>query len=100
MNIIDSNSDTVMIYSFNIQNYGHLRFKLDLSHLYLNWNDNVYEMITGKEGIYIKEFAIDIMKVRMVVSSQNDFNIMSKRDGENNIYIWLSLLMLEYVMLY
>jgi hypothetical protein len=84
----------------------HLLPELDLSHVYLCWdrsssttNCYVCEMMNDKEGIYIKESAIDNMKVYGVIDRKKGFNIWFSSDVENVIHIWFKRLALEYVML-
>jgi hypothetical protein len=57
-------------------------------------------MMTDKDGIYIKEYAIDSLKVSGVIGRKKGFYIWFSSDAENDIYIWFRKLMLEYVMLY
>jgi hypothetical protein len=69
-NTIDTNHETVKVYSFNSDawNYYQLLPELDLSPVYLHWdlsstaNGYVCEMMIDNEVIYIKEYPLDSMK--------------------------------------
>jgi hypothetical protein len=67
--------------------------KFDFPHAYLHCdlsssfvNDYVRQMMTEKEGIYIKEYAVDNMKAIEIIKT--GFNIRFTSDGENSIHIW------------
>jgi hypothetical protein len=81
-NTIDSSHNTIKFYSFNGENCSHPLPELDLFHVDLHWNLRCYtansyvcEMMTDKEGIYIKEYVIDNTKVSGIVSREKGFNI-------------------------
>jgi hypothetical protein len=81
---IDYINDTVKVYSFYDQNCHHSLSELDLSCAYLNWDlgSNEYDyycgMMTDKEGIYSKEYAIDNMKASEIMSRKKGVQISFK----------------------
>jgi hypothetical protein len=84
----------------------------DLSQVYLNTvlsstvNGFLCEIVgaaNGKGGgNYTKECGVVDMKVSGVVnmSFKTSFNIRLKNHGSNSVHIWLTRLVLEYVMFY
>jgi hypothetical protein len=57
-------------------------------------------MMTDKEGIYIKEHAIENMKVNGIMRRKKGFKFLFTFDDENGIHIRFWILVLEYVKLY
>jgi hypothetical protein len=99
-NTIDTNRDTIILYSFNSdtgKSYYTLT-KLNIWYVYLRWGLNrathvfICEIKVDENQLYIKEYRLDSIKENAVMSIKSGFNIKFANDDKRDVQTWFKRL--------